>query len=88
MDPSEIDPKLLAFIPALAPPPGVRPNFKDPLSLETPLRVSVCLVMALMLVFVSLRVYTRLRITREFGAEDCKLLARPFDRTWSLTMDT
>jgi len=77
MDPSEIDPKLLAFIPALAPPPGVKPNFKDPLSLENPLRVSVCFVMAMMLVFVSLRVYTRLRITREFGAEDCKFSCLP-----------
>lgn len=59
--------------PALTPPTGVIPNFIDPPTRAPATRVVVCVTLALMLGFVSLRIYTRLRVTRTFGADDCKL---------------
>lgn len=67
MDMSSLNP---AQVPALTPPAGEIPNFVDA-ETRTPLvRSVVCVTMALMLVFLILRIYTRLKTTGSFDADD------------------
>ncbi|KAI1312745.1 hypothetical protein F5Y03DRAFT_197702 [Xylaria venustula] len=63
--------EILALIPALAPPQGTLSNFDDPASLASAARIVMSIVLALMVAFLSLRLYTRLGVTHSFGADDC-----------------
>ena len=58
--------------PGLAPPPGVLPNFSNPVSRADSMRIVSSVSMAVAIGFVILRVYSRLWITRTFGKDDCK----------------
>lgn len=60
----------LSNVPALAPPPGVVPNFVNPESLAPLCRIVIALTLPLMVVFLALRMYVRLRISRAMGADD------------------
>lgn len=89
LDPSKLPPALLAVVPALAPPPGVTPNFIDPPSREDLGKGFVYAFLPIMVCFVTLRMYTRARISRTFGLDDCKvftMLARPL-RSLTLLRD-
>ncbi|KAI1112149.1 hypothetical protein F5Y14DRAFT_278706 [Nemania sp. NC0429] len=65
-----MDWELLEQIPALPPPDGVESNFDSPETRDELARIVVGLAYALMLVFLSLRIYTRVMITNSFGADD------------------
>jgi hypothetical protein len=56
--------------PALAPPPGVRPNFENPDNLSHPELAWLQLIIAT--VVVVMRVYTKLGVVRNMLAEDCE----------------
>ncbi|KAI0544893.1 hypothetical protein F4679DRAFT_589002 [Xylaria curta] len=67
---SHTDWSLLEQIPALPPPPGVQSNFDNPETREGPARIVVGLTYGLMLIFLALRIYTRVRITNSLGIDD------------------
>ena len=58
--------------PGLEPPPGVIPNFSDAYTIQPyiVLTVMICIVVTTTLVFV--RMYTKYRIVKSLGWEDCK----------------
>lgn len=59
-------------IPAMAPPPGVKPNFKNPKSsaYESIVTISVCSFF--MVLFFVLRMYSRIFVSHSLGWDDCK----------------
>ncbi|KAM7190410.1 hypothetical protein V8F33_009526 [Rhypophila sp. PSN 637] len=56
--------------PLMRPPPGVVPNFVNPESRAYLIRTGMGSSLAVMLLFVGLRLYTRGRLTRSFGVDD------------------
>ncbi|KUI59688.1 hypothetical protein VP1G_06908 [Cytospora mali] len=68
--PPGVDP---SKVPSSAPPPGVTPNFINPPSLSWAGRVAVYTALPLMVVFLALRLYVRIR-SRLIGADDCLCL--------------
>ncbi len=59
-------------VPALAPPVGLTSHLDQPEpNNEVPL-VACFLSLALVLVFVALRLYSRISITRSIGCDDCR----------------
>ncbi|KAJ8120457.1 hypothetical protein ONZ43_g2838 [Nemania bipapillata] len=68
---SDTDWSLLDTIPALPPPAGVQSNFDNPETREDLAKIVVGLTYGLMLVFLALRIYTRIRITNSLGVDDC-----------------
>ncbi|KAI1135576.1 hypothetical protein F5Y05DRAFT_421263 [Hypoxylon sp. FL0543] len=65
-----MDPNSLDTTPSIPPPPGRTPNFINPESRSFQLYILIAFLSALVVVTVSLRLYTRLRITHSFGADD------------------
>ena len=57
--------------PALAPPPGVRPNFVNPENLHAVIIAIVTLCVSISTFFFWMRMYTKLFIFRKTGWEDC-----------------
>ncbi|GAW17944.1 hypothetical protein ANO14919_074130 [Xylariales sp. No.14919] len=72
---SNEDWSLLEQIPALPPPPGVQSNFHDPETREGLATIVVGVTYGLMLVFLGLRIYARVRITSSLGIDDYLSLA-------------
>jgi hypothetical protein len=70
MNPSVIDAILDG--PALAPPPGVKPNFVNPDNLAHPGLAVLQLTIATLVVL--MRIYTKLGVLRKMQAEDCEYL--------------
>lgn len=62
-------------ISAMPPPPGVTSNFEDPVTLGPIWRATICVSVALAVVSLALRLYTRLYVTRSIGADDCRTLS-------------
>ena len=62
----------LSHVPALTPPPGVKPNFNNPESRAHATIIANGITTGVMLAFVVTRVYTKLAITKSFAWEDCK----------------
>ncbi|KAI2633063.1 hypothetical protein GGS26DRAFT_65829 [Hypomontagnella submonticulosa] len=60
----------ISQIPVDPPPPGAVSNFVNPESIGGIGRVIICSTWPLMIVFLSLRIYARSRITRSIGADD------------------
>lgn len=69
---SDSDQSLLEQIPALKPPTGVESDFNSPETREGLAKIVVGLTYGLMLVFLALRIYTRVRITNSLGVDDCE----------------
>lgn len=63
---------ILAHVPLVIPPPGTISNFINPASRATLLIVPNTVSLALMLLFVSLRIYSKVRHHRSFDGSDCK----------------
>ena len=63
----------LANEPALAPPPGVVPNFVNPYNQGPILLVIGSILIVLMAVLVSVRAYTKIYIQRKLAWDDCPL---------------
>lgn len=74
MDPSHMD---LSHTPFLKPPPGVVPEFVDPVSQAPTVIVINVVWITLMLCFVVMRIYTKGRILRNLGWDDCKPFSLP-----------
>lgn len=62
----------LATTPALAPPPGVVPDFVHPASINQEVLIISAICLALMMLFVTVRVCSKMRHTSTFGWDDCK----------------
>ena len=60
--------------PALAPPPGVQPNFVNPPSYEHTLIILEGIFVPLMLFVVFIRLFVRAKVTKTWGWDDCKLI--------------
>lgn len=63
----------LSKIPSPAPPPGVTPNFENPYSLAVLPRGFIYATLPPMVLFLGLRFYTRIKISRQVGIDDCEL---------------
>lgn len=61
----------LSKIPAMKPPPGEIPNFVDPPSIGNAIIIVNVVFLALMLGFVTVRVYTKGVLSRSLGWDDC-----------------
>lgn len=62
----------LSHTPFLTPPPGVVPNFVDPVSQARSVIVINVIWITLMLCFVVMRIYTKGHLLRNLGWDDCK----------------
>ena len=60
----------LAHLPALAPPPGVTPNFVDPESQASMVTITSITCLALIILISSLRFYTNLWIKKSLKSDD------------------
>lgn len=58
--------------PAMAPPPGVTPNFIDPPNLRHIVVLVLTLCMSFSTVAILMRMYTKLFILRKTAFEDCR----------------
>ena len=65
-----------ANVPALAPPPGVVPNFHNPPSRAGEMRIGMGLCIGINSVLVALRFYVKFAITHTPGWDDCKFFPR------------
>ena len=63
---------------ALEPPPGITPNFVDPISLKKYdiCGQTVCLTISTLAVW--MRMYSKLRLIKAVGWEDCESTAKTF----------
>lgn len=62
--------------PAMAPPPGVKPNFVNPPNLEKEFYVDLILCLTISVLVVCMRMWTKARLVRKIQIEDCKKLRR------------
>lgn len=69
-----------ANMPALAAPPGVRSKFVDPYSRAYQMQVAAGVCLPIMLCTFALRIYSKLAVTRSWGADDCMANAAPSER--------
>ena len=63
----------LSKIPALDPPPGITSNFLDPVNRANITVIPCAGIVAVMILFVFLRMYTKIYITHSTGWDDCKI---------------
>lgn len=66
-----------AVVPAMPPPPGIVPNFENPDSRGDEIVNVYAVFLSIAFVFIVLRMYTRVAITRAVGLDDCKPPPRP-----------
>lgn len=67
--PANVD---LTQIPALNPPSGITPDFVDPATRANLTLISCAGIVAVMLLFVMLRIYTKVYVIQTTGWDDCK----------------
>lgn len=60
--------------PVRPPPEGQVSNLIDPVSRAYQVEIVICVMVALVLISMLLRTYCRLKISKTFHAEDCKLV--------------
>lgn len=79
------------IVAAWPPPPGVIPNFTNPDSIAYQLIIVAAICPAVALVFLGLRLYTKLRILKQLLLDDCKsvhaLGTQPADINWTPRLD-
>lgn len=64
--------------PAMAPPPGIIPNYVDPPNLEKEFYIDLILCLTISVLVVSMRMWTKARLLRKVQIEDCKKLLPAF----------
>ncbi|KAJ8133118.1 hypothetical protein O1611_g506 [Lasiodiplodia mahajangana] len=74
-DVDSLDPALLDQIPAMKPPDGLSSNFVNPPSISYVVLITVGITLPLMLAFLVLRIYTRIKIAREYSPDDYLCIA-------------
>lgn len=67
-----MDDSYLDTTPMRQPPPGVVADLVHPVSQSYKLIIFTSIMSAFVAFFTAGRIYTRLKITRSFGADDCK----------------
>jgi hypothetical protein len=75
-------------LPSGRPPPGVTPNFVDPPSYASEIRILEGVFVSLMLAAVLVRVYVRLRLVKAWGWDDYLCIAAAFGSLAHLIMYT
>lgn len=60
--------------PAMAPPLGTKPNFVNPPNLEKEFYIDLILCLAISVLVVCMRIWTKARVMRKVQIEDCKSL--------------
>lgn len=68
----------LSQIPAAPPPPGVIPNFIDPPSQANLPRIFTYVTLPPMILFLAMRMYVRIFVTRKIGLDDCEFRETSF----------
>ncbi len=63
--------EILLNFPAMAAPPGVKPNFVDPPNLRGHYLVTIVSTVMISTCAILVRTYTKFRIIRKVGWEDC-----------------
>lgn len=63
---------MLDRIPTAEPPEGTLSNFVNPPSLDSQSKIITGLMLSITIIILLLRLYTRVRIMRSWGADDCK----------------
>lgn len=58
-------------LPALPPPPGISSKFIDPVTRAPAFVITCAVCITLMVICVTVRVYTKLYITKTWGWDDC-----------------
>lgn len=58
---------------AIPPPLGRQPNFDNPSNVGPPLLGVGALFIAIMLLFVAIRIYVKMKIVRKYSPDDCEL---------------
>lgn len=80
--------ELMLELPALMAPPGVKYNFVNPPDMQTDFYIDLVLCLAISSLAVSMRVWTKARLIKKFGREDCKEFSiLPLSKFTSLTAD-
>lgn len=69
---SNFPPGYLENTPVRPAPEGQESNFIDPVSRAYQLEIEIAVAVALVVFFLSFRLYCRLRVTKTFGADDCE----------------
>lgn len=64
--------ELMLELPALIAPPGVNYSFVNPPNLRTDFYIDLVLCLTISSLAVSMRVWTKARLIKKFGREDCK----------------
>ena len=59
-------------LPALAPPPGVTPNFVDPPSTAASFAIGLAIMISVATLLFALRMFTRIYVMKQMQLEDCK----------------
>ncbi|KAH9863979.1 hypothetical protein J1614_009912 [Plenodomus biglobosus] len=70
MDPTKLDPAMLAYIPAGIAPNGTTSNLVNPPSRDSEVLIVMYVALPIMFIPLILRLYTRVFITKNFGADD------------------
>ena len=66
----------LSIVPVVPPPLGLVPNFNNPPSRGYEVIITVAICLSAMVPIVSMRIYTRVVISRSLGWDDCELSRR------------
>ena len=70
--PADVDPAYLANYVSLRPPDGLIPNFVDPYTRGPVILIVGSILIALMMIFVLVRVYIKTCINRKVHWDDCQ----------------
>lgn len=75
IDVSQLPSYVLDNITAIPPPLGQVSNFVNPPYRGDQSKIAMYVMLPLMSIGLIVRLYTRVHVTRKFGADDCKLVA-------------
>jgi hypothetical protein len=75
-----MSPEIMHVDSIITPPPGVTSNFDNPVSRENEIYIASGVFLPLMTGFLILRVYTRMKFSRQLGADDCEFQSGIYDR--------
>lgn len=65
---------ILATIPLVPPPPGVKSNFVNPPSTGNSVTITASIFLGFQIIFYGLRMYTRAFVAHKFRWDDCKFV--------------
>lgn len=60
------------FSGVIPPPPGIQPNYDNPPNIGPPLLGVGAVFIAIMLVFLAIRIYVKTKVVRKYSLDDCE----------------